>query len=333
MEAKYYSKLTDKKVKCLLCPHNCTISNNKSGICKVRSNIDGILYSDMYGCLSATHFDPIEKKPLYHFFPGSEILSLGALGCNFHCLCCQNSEISQTGKEGFPRLQYFSVDDIVNSAIRNSINLGIAYTYNEPTVWYEYMFDIAKEIKKAQRKNVVVSNGYLNKKPLRALLPLIDAFNIDIKVYDAAMYKRFTGGEMASVFENLETIFKSGSHLEITMLVVPGVNDNMDQFKDMITWISDNLSSNVPLHLSRYFPHYKMNLPPTSDQLLKDFANYAGEHLNFVYIGNMLGNDFQNTFCPNCGSLSIKRNGYNSRILAVDKLGCCTDCGYKIIVA
>ncbi len=332
MEARYYDKLTDNKVQCKLCPHNCIIADGRSGICKVRTNKGGILNTDIYGCLSATHFDPIEKKPLYHFFPGSEILSLGGLGCNFHCACCQNYEISQTGIEGFPRLQYLSVGEIIKAARANPDNLGIAYTYNEPNVWYEYMFDIAQEIRQNQGKNVIVSNGYINEKPLRALLPIIDAFNIDVKAFDDKVYKNFAGGELKYILNNLKIIKKADKHLEITLLIVPGINDSLSRFGEMIQWIINSLGKDVPLHLSRYFPHYKMKTETTDLRIIEEFAAYASKYLNYVYIGNVRS-EYQNTYCPNCGSLVIQRHGYYTRLSALDGRGYCITCGQKIVVS
>lgn len=332
MEARYYRKLTGDKIQCTLCPHNCLIADGKSGICRVRSNDGGILYSDMYDCLAATQFDPIEKKPLYHFYPGSEILSLGGLGCNFRCSCCQNYEISQTGKAGFPRLQYISVQDVVKTAIIRADNLGIAYTYNEPFIWYEFMFDIARQIKKYQGKNVIVSNGYINEKPLKAILPFIDAFNIDIKSFDEEMYRKFTGGDLNSILKNLKIIVKSGKHLEITMLIIPGINDVFSQFETMVQWLVSNLGKDVPLHLSRYFPHYQLKTNPTSLSLINEFAEYAGNYLSYIYTGNTPGNEHQNTICPNCGTLVIRREGYLTRLTALDAHGFCSSCGQKIVI-
>ena len=333
MEARYYTSHTDDKVQCLLCPHNCIIANHKAGICKIRSNTDGILYSEMYGSISASHIDPIEKKPLYHFYPGSEILSLGGLGCNFHCSCCQNYEISQSGKTGFPRLQNISVDEIVKIATANMNNLGVAYTYNEPFIWYEYMFDIAEQIRNHGGRNVVVSNGYINERPLKDILPLIDAFNIDIKSFDEKTHRQFTGGDLKYVLNTLKFIAEAEKHLEITLLIVPGINDTLEQFEKMIGWIIDNLDRDVPLHLSRYFPHYRMKNGPTDYILLEEFASYAGKYLNYIYIGNTTGGDYQNTRCPNCGSLVIQREGYNVNLTALDARGYCTSCGQKIAVS
>jgi pyruvate formate lyase activating enzyme len=332
MEARYYDKLTNNRVQCKLCPHNCIIASGKAGICKIRSNNDGILSSDMYGVLAATHFDPIEKKPLYHYYPGYEILSLGALGCNFHCSCCQNYEISQTGRAGFPRLQELTVREISKIAASHPGNLGIAYTYNEPLIWYEYMFDIAREIKKLNMQNVAVSNGYINVEPLEKILPYMDAFNIDLKAFNDKIYKEFAGGHLKHVLKNLEIIASKEKHLEITVLIVPGINDNMQEFEMMIEWMVNHLGRDVPLHLSRYFPRWKMKTGQTAISVLERFAEYAKNHLSYVYIGNIPNNEYQNTRCPNCGTMVIHREGYYTRFTALDKEGNCTNCGLKIAI-
>lgn len=304
----------------------------KSGKCRVRTNRNGILYADTYNNLSATHFDPIEKKPLYHFYPGSEIFSLGSLGCNFRCNCCQNYEISQTGKAGFPRIQEMNVEKILRTARTNPANIGIAYTYNEPFVWYEYMFDIAKAAREEGMKNVMVSNGYVNPDPLNDLMPYIDAFNIDLKTFDARSYKEFTNGDLSWVLHTITRIVEAGKHLEITMLIVPGVNDSMAQFRALIDWYKQTPGKSVPLHLSRYFPHYRMNEPPTSLDLLLKMAKYAKEKLDFVYLGNAPSENFQNTHCPECGELVIQRQGYYISNSGIDGQGRCSACGEAIAI-
>jgi pyruvate formate lyase activating enzyme len=330
MEARYYSPKDEGVVECKLCPHNCIIVPGHKGICKIRTNINGTLEADMYGLLSATHIDPIEKKPLYHFSPGSEILSLGSLGCNFRCTCCQNYEISQTGKEGFPRLQIFSVNDIVKTAKTVHSNIGVAYTYNEPTIWFEYMIDIAKSIREAGLKNVVVSNGYLNTEPLAELLNFIDAFNIDLKCFDEKKHRQFTGGELHHVLETLKGIVAVGKHLEITLLLIPGMNDDQVSFGRMINWIDKHLGSEIPLHISRYFPHYKMTTEATVVKDIVEKVSFAGRYLHYVYAGNIPGNMHQDTVCPGCGEIVIKRRGYSVDREKMNNNGACVNCGYKI---
>jgi pyruvate formate lyase activating enzyme len=289
------------------------------------------MIADTYETLSAIHFDPIEKKPLYHFHPGSEIFSLGSLGCNFHCLCCQNYEISQTGKQGFPRMHELTPDEIIKKSMSNHANIGIAYTYNEPFVWYEYMYDIAVKARENKLLNVVVSNGYVNPEPLNDLIPYIDAFNIDLKAFDARSHKEFTGGELSHVLHTMSTIVKSGKHLEITVLVVPGLNDNPSRFEIMVQWIMDNLGNSVPLHLSRYFPKYKLDRPATSVDLILKMAEYARKYLSYVYAGNLPAGDFQNTYCPDCGTLVIMRQGYYVQATGMAAGGCCLSCGQRIV--
>lgn len=332
MEARYYQRLKDSKVRCDLCPHECTILPGHSGICKIRTNIDGILLADMYGTVAAMQFDPIEKKPLYHFYPGREILSLGSLGCNFHCSCCQNYEISQTGKVGFPRLQELSVPKILKLAGSNSDNIGVAYTYNEPTIWFEYMYDIALAVNAAGLKNVMVSNGYVNPMPLAELLQFTDAFNIDIKGFDRKVHKQFTGGELDHVLETLSAIVSSGKHLEVTFLVVPGINDDLPLFQKMTEWICTKLGREIPLHISRYFPRYKMTAESTPLKTIRKMAELASQSLSYVYVGNTVESNFQNTTCPECGSLAIIREGYRTDRIGIDSKGLCSGCGYNIAI-
>lgn len=331
MRARYYQPSRDDSVLCDLCPHRCLIMPGRSGTCRVRTNRQGVLYADTWGHLSATHFDPVEKKPLYHFHPGSEILSLGSLGCNFKCACCQNYEISQSGIKGFPRLLEMNVAEVIKKANSNPANIGIAYTYNEPFVWYEYMFDIAEKAHSEGLKNVVVSNGYVNSEPLLALLPFIDAFNIDLKAFDAKSYKAFSGGELPFVMHTLSEIKRAGKHLEITMLVVPGLNDSLSRFEAMIEWITTHLGRQVPLHLSRYFPQYKMNEPPTPVNTLVTMAERAMEKLDFVYMGNVAGSEYQQTRCPECGQVILDRRGYTVHNLGMGRNGKCNSCGLGII--
>jgi pyruvate formate lyase activating enzyme len=331
MEARYYDKLDDNRVHCHLCPHECTIAVGRTGTCKVRSNEGGTLLADNYGNLSAVNFDPIEKKPLYHFHPGTEILSLGALGCNFKCRCCQNYHISQSGKKEFPRTLKMSINDIITMAKSNPNNIGIAYTYNEPTVWYEYMFDIAGEAQKAGLRNVVVSNGYINAAPIGELIKLIDAFNIDLKAFSDDVYKNFTGGGVSKVLDTLTLIAESKKHLEITFLAVPGINDDINLFVQMIDWIERNLSPQVPLHISRYFPRYKMTTDATPQSILMNMAKLANDRLNYVYVGNIPADEFQNTVCPNCGQIVIERRGYYIHSKSYNASGQCSFCGFNIL--
>jgi pyruvate formate lyase activating enzyme len=262
-----FEKLNDNKVKCLLCPHSCILDDGKVGICRVRSNDNGVLVSENYGKVSSINLDPIEKKPLYHFFPGMHVLSIGSVGCNLQCNFCQNCEISQTGVSDFPRLKTYSAEEIVNNALECVDNIGIAFTYNEPVVFYEYMMDVARLSKSKGLKNIMVSNGFINEEPLKQILPYIDAFNIDLKAFADEFYIKNTHSHLEPVKRSLQLIRESGKHLEITNLVIPGLNDKVEDFTAMVDWISGELGDQTILHLSRYFPRYKAKQPPTHGTL------------------------------------------------------------------
>jgi pyruvate formate lyase activating enzyme len=325
MDARYYIK-KQNSIQCLLCPHQCILKDGDKGICLIRRNEGGKLIADTYGVLSAIHMDPIEKKPLYHYFPGKNILSLGSYGCNMKCKCCQNFNISQNGTEGTGGYRNMNISLIIEQAKQDSSNIGLAYTYNEPTVWYEFMYDIAKEAWNNDLKNVVVSNGYICEEPLLKLLPLIDAFNIDLKGFNATTHKKFTKADLNIIKRNLEIIYNSGKHLEITHLVVPGFNDSTDEFERLITWIKDTLSPLVPLHISRYYPAYKYNEQPVDGSFLESYYQLASDHLSYVYVGNIHIPGRSDTFCRKCGHTLIERSGYHVTISGLDKEGNCNHC-------
>ena len=327
-EAKYYEKLNGK-VECLLCPHNCKISDGDYGICRVRKNEKGKLIAKVYGKLIARHTDPIEKKPLYHFYPGKDILSVGTVGCNLKCFFCQNCDISQAGAEQYDHISETSPEELVKIASIEENNIGIAYTYNEPSINFEYIADTAKESRKKNLRNVMVSNGFISMKPLKELIPLIDAFNIDLKAFSNEFYRKHTKSEIKSVKESLIEIRDSPSHLEITFLIIPGLNDNEDEFKEMVTWIHSNFGDAQVLHLSRYFPGYRSDIPPTPVSTLKTFRQIALQKLNHVFLGNIAEPGAQNTYCPECGKLVIKR-GYRPSV-NLNNNGQCPDCKRKIL--
>lgn len=334
-KAKYQEVAENEKVKCLLCPHNCIISKNKTGICVVRKNVDGELVSLNYSKISGFHFDPIEKKPLYHFFPSKIILSVGSIGCNLKCNFCQNWEIASIREEIFEEnifLQNLSVEELAKQAIAKKENIGIAYTYNEPTVFYEYMLEAAKLTKRQNLKNVMISNGFINQKPLNELLDYIDAFNIDLKAFNENFYKKLTSSQLEPVKETLKQIRKSGKHLEITNLVITDENDNLKEFEEMLKWISGELGENTVLHLSRYFPRYKLNHDSTPSDILFDFLHKAHEYLPYTYLGNIISYEGQNTYCPQCGELLIARNGYSIEIKNLTKDSKCKSCEKEIPV-
>jgi len=288
----YQKKIPDSSehinvVRCLVCPHNCIVIEGKHGICKTKVNIEGVLFSIAYGNPCSISVDPIEKKPLYHFFPGSEIYSLAIAGCNFRCLNCQNWQISQSSPDECDFYEMTPLE-VVGQAILNGTN-SIAFTYTEPTVFYEYVFDTAKIAREKGLKTVLVSNGYINQQPLIDLIPYLDAANIDLKCFDDSVYHKLTGGRLHPVLETLKTIKSKGVWLEITNLIIPTWSDSPVMIKEMCNWLVDNGFSDTPLHFSRFFPTYKLlHLPPTPESILfkaKEIAEKAG--IKFVYIGNL----------------------------------------------
>lgn len=289
-EASFYITLENGDVKCELCPHHCLIKPGHLGICKVRKNTDGTLYSMNYGVVSAATLDPIEKKPLYDFYPGSHIFSIGSVGCNLKCMFCQNWQIATACDEAVKNAEKnIAPEAILEAAVKliPNGNIGVAYTYNEPTVWFEYMRDIAILVKKNNLKNVMVSNGYIEVKPLEILLGLIDAFNIDLKGYSNDFYRRLTKSEMDSVLRTLKIIAKNGNHLEIAYLVIPGENDDPKKFREIVEWMKENLGDRITLHIDRYFPNYKLKTPATSLESLYELGNIAKSILPKVRLGNI----------------------------------------------
>jgi len=311
-EALFYEKLENNEVKCSLCPWYCYLKPGQTGVCKVRENVNGRLFTHVYNKVAALGTDPIEKKPLYHFYPGKNILSIGEVGCNMHCSFCQNHQISQCRATDFKGFHNISPEQIVNEALKTWQNIGIAYTYNEPFTFYEFMLDTAGLAKKEGLKNVVVSNGYINPEPLKEALPVLDAFNIDLKGFNNSFYQKYAKAKLDPVLKTIKMIAQSGSHLEITNLVITGLNDDDEEFEAMLKWIAENAGKDTPLHLSRYFPNYKLNAPPTSVEKLRSFYDLAKKYLNHVYLGNISDEMRSSTFCPKCGKLLIRRNYYTT---------------------
>lgn len=325
-EAAYYTKLSGGRTRCDLCPHYCLLNEGERGICNARSNRGGIFVSDNYGVVTALCADPIEKKPLYHFFPGSQILSVGSFGCNLKCDWCQNASIAQQGREAFSHIRFTPPDEIVRTAA-NSNSIGLAYTYNEPVVWHEYMMEMAEGIRQLGLKNVLVTNLQINPKPLQQLIPLLDAINADLKSFDASFYKKDAGGHLDVIKKNLKTIVESGVHLEVTFLVLPLMNTKQAMFADMVNWIADELGDHTVLHLSRYFPANRMDDPPTSLDLMHKLYNAAKDKLPYVYLGNVRGNSqTASTFCRSCSKIVIERSGYHTETVGLNPDGSCIHC-------
>ena len=326
-EALYWKKKENSTVQCFLCPRQCIIKEGNVGFCRVRKNIKGKLQSLIYGKVSSAVVDPIEKKPLFHFLPGSKAYSIGTVGCNLRCLHCQNWEISQADINcGF--LREMSPEEIVDAAIKENCR-SISYTYNDPIIFYEYALDTAKLAKKKGLKNTIVSNGFINREPLKEWIKYIDAANIDLKGFTDKFYKEITTAWLEPVLETLKFL-KDKIWLEVTNLIIPGQNDNMDDIKKMCEWIKNNLGTDVPLHFSRFWPYYKMqDVPPTREETLtkaRDIALRTG--LNYVYIGNISIENTENTFCPKCKKLLIERKGFTVTNNNMENSKC--SCGEKI---
>ena len=325
----YYTPLEDKKIRCDLCPRECVVSEGKRGYCEVRENRDGKYYSLVYGNPVTWHIDPIEKKPFFHVLPASGSFSIATTGCNFDCKFCQNYEISQARPEETANFD-MPAELVVASAKKTGCR-SIASTYVEPTIFYEYMYDIGVLAKKEGILNVCHSNGYINQKPLKALCKVLDAACIDLKGFTEEFYRNLTEGTLQPVLETLKTLKAEGVHVEIVNLVVPTKNDDMERIRQMCLWIKEELGSDIPLHFSRFGPMYKLkNLPPTPVPTLEEARKVAiSVGLHYVYIGNVPGHEGENTYCPTCKKLLIQRIGY--RILQNDLIGQkCRYCGHPL---
>ncbi len=322
-ECLYYQKREDGKIKCLLCPVGCVIAEGKIGVCMGKENKDGVLYAINYGNVVSIAIDPIEKKPLYHFYPGTQILSTGPNGCNLKCDHCQNWSISQEKSY----TEYVSPEKLVELAEKYN-SVGIAYTYTEPLIWYEYIMDTAKIARKKNLKNVLVTNGYINEGPLAELLPLIDAMNVDVKSMEDDFYRKVCKGKVEPVLKTVELSVKNDVWVEITNLIIPTLNDKDEKIKKFVDWVA-GLNDLIPVHFSRYFPYYKSNLPPTPISTLKRAFDIAKEKLRYVYVGNAYIEGTSDTFCPECSNILVERSGYFTRVVGV-KEGKCSSCGRKV---
>ncbi|UCB57307.1 MAG: AmmeMemoRadiSam system radical SAM enzyme [Candidatus Omnitrophota bacterium] len=309
-EALYYSKIDDKTVQCELCPRRCLLREGARGACRVRQVRGGKLYTLVYGNPCAFHIDPIEKKPVYHMLPASTSFSIATAGCNLRCKFCQNWTISQRPPEETHNVEMMP-HQVVELAVRNDCS-SIAYTYSEPIIFYEYMLDTAKLAKEKGLKNVMVTAGYINEEPLRELCKYIDAANVDLKGFDKKYLRKVCGQELEPLLEALKIFKEEGVWLEITNLIVPTLNDDMETIKKMCIWIKDNLGEETPLHFSRFTPMYQLknlyHTPVATLEKAKQTAEEAG--LKYVYIGNVPAHSASNTYCPDCEALLIERIGY-----------------------
>jgi pyruvate formate lyase activating enzyme len=328
-EAYFYQKLEGKSVQCLLCPRRCVIPDKKRGFCGVRENRNGTLYTLVYAKPCAIHIDPIEKKPLFHFLPATNAFSIATAGCNLRCKFCQNWQISQAKPEEVDYV-YLEPADLVKKA-KESAAPTIAYTYTEPTIFYEYMFEIAQLAKKEGIKNVMHSAGHINEEPLRQLCKYLDAANIDLKGFSEKYYNEMTLGNLDSVLKTLKILKAEGVWVEITNLILPGYNDDEDTLIKMCLWIKENLGEETPLHFSRFWPMYKLTaLNPTPLETLEKARKIALDWgLKYVYIGNVPGHEAENSYCPKCKRIVIKRSGYTILEINLEN-GKCKFCGQRI---
>ena len=316
-------------VQCQLCPKTCLIESGQSGECRVRINIDGVLRTVVYGYPCSIYIDPIEKKPLFHFLPGTGILSIATVGCNLHCLNCQNWQISQANPEESEAV--FCPPGKLVELVKQNRCPSIAYTYTDPIVYYEYTYDSAKLAREKGIRNVLVTAGYINEEPWKMLLEYVDAANIDLKGISDDFYVRICSATLKPVQQALALAKASGILLEVTNLVIPTLNDKPEQIRELAQWIEANLGGDTPLHFSGFYPQYKMkNLPPTSLKKLEEAREIAiSEGLDYVYIGNVRSKEGENTYCPGCKGLIIERTGYFIRQNRL-KDGRCPDCSKEI---
>lgn len=331
-EAMFYRQLEGERVLCELCPHFCKLKENQIGICGVRKNISGKLYSLVYGKAITVHVDPIEKKPLFHVAPGSRSFSIATVGCNFHCKFCQNHDISQVENADAVNLfnREIGAEQLVTMAKQNSCR-SIAYTYTEPTIYFEYAYDAAKIAHEKGLLNVFVTNGYINPEPLQFIKEYLDAANVDLKSFNEKFYRKLVGAKLAPVLDTLKLMKKLNIFVEVTTLVIPGENDSEPELTEIASFIKNELGPGTPWHISRFYPNYQLIDHPSTPVATLNRAREIGleQGLRYVYLGNVPGSDAENTYCYNCGKLLIERYGYQ---IIQDNIeaGNCKFCGVTI---
>ncbi|MDD2646936.1 MAG: AmmeMemoRadiSam system radical SAM enzyme [Patescibacteria group bacterium] len=331
-EALLYKKLKNQIVQCHVCNHYCVLKSGARGHCGVRLNANGKLYNLTYGKLIALNIDPVEKKPLFHFMPGTQALSLATIGCNFQCQNCQNADISQATKQDQEITgEEWPAQKIIEMALKKNIT-SIAYTYTEPTIFLEYALEIMKLAHQNKLKNIWVSNGYFSKETFGLIRPYLDAINIDLKFFNDKIYQDVCGARLEPILKNLKQVYKNKIHLEVATLLIPGYTDKGPQLRNIAKFIKNKLSNSVPWHISRFYPAYKMiNIEPTTPNTI-DTAYEIGKSigLKYVYVGNVVNDVRENTICPNCGKSNIVRSGH--QIKRLDKCGHCYNCNYDLSI-
>lgn len=330
-KAMLYKKLKGKQVECQLCAHRCKIADGKKGICAVRENRGGVLYSLSYGKAIAAHIDPIEKKPLFHFLPGTPSFSVATAGCNFRCDFCQNWDISQLSKEWqgeFPGKD-LPPGKIVEEAVKNNCQ-SIAYTYTEPTIFFEYAYDTAKLAQKKGLKNVFVTNGFQTPETIEKMVGVIDAANVDLKSFSDGYYRKICGGRLEPVLESIKLMGEKKIWVEVTTLIVPGLNDSEEELTQIAEFLVE-ISKDIPWHVSRFHPQYKMTdrdaTPVETLHKAVEIGKKAG--LNYIYVGNVWNDKYESTYCPACGEVVLKRVGYLTESFLQDK-NHCPVCGFEL---
>ncbi len=329
VQAMFSGPSSDGRIVCGLCPHSCRLKEGQTGICGVRKNLGGELFSLNSDKVAAIHSDPIEKKPLYHFLPGSESLSIAAMGCNFKCRFCQNHSISMVDDLSEIAGEKIKPEEIIDAANRAGAS-SISYTYTEPTIFYELMYETAKAAKASGIKNVMVSNGYISSEPLERIIPFMDGANIDLKSFSNDFYLQNCGGRLAPVLDTIRTLNNSDCWLELTTLLIPGLNSSDEEIDEIISFIADT-SSEIPWHISRFFPHFReQNRNATDTQHIEEVLEKAeAGGIKFVYGGNFDSGKWGNTRCSECGEILIKRRGYFTEIKNISG-GKCTNCNAEI---
>jgi pyruvate formate lyase activating enzyme len=332
MNAYLYKSLNEKKVKCNLCNHRCVIKNGRRGICGVRENQEGTLKTLVYGKLIANHIDPIEKKPLFHFMPGSLSYSIATVGCNFKCLFCQNADISQMPSDhnGMITGDLYTPEEVVDAAVKGNCK-SIAYTYTEPTIYFEFAFDTAKLAHAKGIKNVFVTNGYMTSEALQMISPYLDAANVDLKAFNASFYKNVVKARLEPVKETLKRMKSLGIFVEVTTLLIPGLNDDKHELEMLAEFLVKSLGPETPWHISRFHPTYKLldrpSTPLESLIMAREIGIKSG--LKYVYTGNVPGENGEKTFCYKCNNILIDRWGFYVRENLIEN-GKCPHCGAHI---